>query len=121
MTAEHVAADAEARVAFYCAIRDVDELGGSLVDRACARWVASAIEGIARGFDDAGDVPGARTLRFAGSDVVRDLASGRWRNDLLGAAAGTLGVALEPAAAPATDPDTEVIERPLSAEGEVIA
>lgn len=41
----------------------------------------------------------------------RDLASGRWRNDVVEAAA-LVG---------ATDPDTDVIERPLNADGEVIA
>lgn len=79
VTSEQVRRDGQARLAFYGALVDVDELGGSQDDRAVARWVGSALEGIARGFLDAGDVAGAAALRFAGSDVVRDLASGRWR------------------------------------------
>lgn len=99
------------RAAFLVAVDGIDGAPGGLTDRCVARWVASGLEGIARGFEDAGDADGATVLRFAGAEMIRELASGKWRGD----------VAAEAMKAPvgATDPDTEVIERRLSAEGEV--
>lgn len=95
------------------ALNRIEEAPGGLTDRAVARWVASGLDAIARGFEDAGDADGANVVRFSGAAMVRELASGKWRGDVAGE--------LLASAAGATDPDTEVMERRLSAEGEVVA
>ncbi|MBX3465314.1 MAG: hypothetical protein KF878_00255 [Planctomycetes bacterium] len=101
------------RVAFLVAVDGIEGAPGGLTDRSVARWVASGLEGIARGFEDAGDAEGANVLRFAGAEMIRELASGKWRSDVVEAAMK--------APVGATDPDTEVIERQVSADGEVSA
>lgn len=70
------------RIDFLNVVFSLDGLPPS-DDVDAARWVASGLHGICRGMEDAGDMAGAAALRFAGTVLVRDLATGRWREDVL--------------------------------------
>ncbi|MCC6824025.1 MAG: hypothetical protein IT579_25195 [Verrucomicrobia subdivision 3 bacterium] len=70
------------RIDFLNAVFALDGLPPS-DDVDAARWVASGLHGISRGMEDAGDMAGAAVVRFAGAALVRDLATGRWREDVL--------------------------------------
>lgn len=72
-----------ALMAFRSALRAMEEADGDAVDKAVARWVASALHGCARGFRDRGDLTGAAAIHSAACEAVRDLASGRWREDVM--------------------------------------
>lgn len=62
--------------AFARAVAVIDDTSE---DADVARYVASALHGIAKGFDDAGAHASAGALRFAGAELVRQLSSGAWR------------------------------------------
>jgi hypothetical protein len=63
----------------------VEAIPADTPDGDVARYVASALHGIAKGFDDAGAHASAGALRFAGAEVVRSLASGDWRREVAAA------------------------------------
>lgn len=66
----------------YKAFAEAVLLVDGSADEGVARFVASALQGIALGLEEAGAAASGAALRLSGAEVVRLIASGEWRAEL---------------------------------------